>query len=81
MKYSLRSLMVVVTLVAVVLGGVCGFWRLSQHIIFEAEHEYWTQQVREGRVRNPHDSPAATFLTPKQIDALVEEANKTGKKP
>jgi hypothetical protein len=80
MKYSLRSLMVVATVVAAVLGVACGVWRLSHHIFVTVEREHWTRQVHEGRVWNPHKSPATYFLTPEEIDALDEEARIAGKK-
>ena len=79
-QFSIRDLFVVVTLASVVLGVACGVWRLSHHIFVSVEREHWTQQVREGRVWNPHQSPAKYFLTPEKIDALDEEARIAGKK-
>lgn len=72
-QFTLRRLFYAITVVAIVIAIVSGIWRLTRHVIFNAERTYWTEAVRDGRVDDPHKSPAATFLTSDEIDDLLEE--------
>ena len=72
-QFSLAKLLIVVTVFAVVFACLCGVWRFTRSMIINAERDYWGQRIREGRVDNPHDSPAATLFTPKEIDAMVDK--------
>lgn len=72
-QFSLASLFAVISTIAIILGILCGIWRLTQYVIVKVERDYWTQRIRDGRLENPHNSPASTFLTPNEIDELVQE--------
>jgi hypothetical protein len=74
MRYRLRTLLIAITVVCVVLAAICGFWRFSQHVIYTVEREHFSRIIREGQLPDPHNSPARTFLTSDEIDALVRES-------
>ena len=74
MRYRLRTLLIVITVACALLAVVCGLWRFSQHIIYTVERDHFSRIIREGQLHDPHNSPAKTFLTKDEIDALIEES-------
>ena len=73
MRFSIRDLLCLTAVVAVALGTICGLGRFTQYVIVKAERVYWASRIREGWDADPQHSPAATFLKPSEIDALILE--------